>query len=172
MTEKIKIFTKLPSTEPHKLKNLNPILSFHWNNLKGEEIFTGAENPLSSLKILLSPAEADWFILPMHWTYYLWNEKVSMGEAKELANLARVHKKHLIVWFNGDSVPVIPFENAIVFLPDILRSKAKENQRACPVFVPDPLSIVSPPDDLYRSKSSKPNIGFCGYAEITPSCIC
>ena len=163
MTNKLKIYTEVSSFLLGKSKNLSPLLSFHWDNLSQKEIFLGASNPLSPLTIT-SPEEADWFVLPMHWSYYLWNKKANMGEAIHLAKLARIYKKQLIVWFKGDLVPVVPFENAFVFLPGLVKYSAKKNQYACPVFVQDPMPIYGADKILYRPKQAKPSVGFCGYA--------
>jgi hypothetical protein len=101
----------------------------------------------------------------MHWTYYLRNNKNKMSEADRLANLAAKHGKKIIVWFKGDLMPVVPYENALTFLPGIVQSKAKPNQRACPVFVDDPILKFKDKQFFYRKKSDKATVGFCGYAE-------
>jgi hypothetical protein len=110
-------------------------------------------------------------MLPMHWSYYLWNLKAKMGEAFRLAELAQEHQKNVIVWYSGDLVPIIPFENTLVFLPGIVKSKARQNQRACPAFIDDPEPIFRNAHDQYRKKQEKPSIGFCGYASEHPAKI-
>ena len=166
MSEKPKIYTDVSSLTQNNLKNLNPLLSFHWSNLDEKAILSGKSRENSPLKLVSDPQEAEWFILPMHWTYYLWNGKARMNEAVRLAELAKKNQKKMIVWFRGDLMPVVPFENAAVFLPGIVKSIAKPNQQACPVFIEDPLPNFSQGKIFYREKKQKPTIGFCGYAEI------
>lgn len=166
MNSGLKIYTDLSKIESNHLKNLNPILSFHWNKLELAEIIADQNNSASPLTLTKNPAEADWFVLPMVWSYYLWNDKAKLAEAAELAELAQNYGKKIIVWYKGDLVPILPFENAVLFLPGMLRSKLKRNQRACPVFVDDPAAHFGRETTLFREKKDKPSVGFCGYASI------
>ncbi len=166
MNSGLKIYTDVSTFEQKSLKNLNPILSFHWSDLDLDEILKGQNNADSPINLTTEPAEADFFVLPMFWSYYLWNDKAKLSEALELAKLARKHGKQVIVWYKGDLIPIIPFENSIMFLPGMLRSRFQPNQRACPVFVNDPAPLFGREKILYREKKDKPSIGFCGYASI------
>lgn len=166
MNSGLKIYTDLSKFEQRNHKNLNPILSFHWSGLDSSEIPDGKNNPASPITLTTEPEEADYFVLPMFWSYYLWNDKAKLKEALELAKLARKHGKQVIVWYKGDLIPVIPFENSILFLPGMLKSNLQPNQRACPVFVNDPAPVFGRDRILYREKNDKPSIGFCGYASI------
>lgn len=162
---KVNIFTDFSFLTDSQLKNLSPILSFHWDGLRTDAIFANQANPHSPFLITADPSEADFFVLPMHWSYYLWNDKAKMDDAIRLAELARSLKKKIVIWFKGDLVPVIPFDNAIVFLPGAIRSRAAEFQRAGPVFIYDPELIGSRNGTpQYREKSDRPSVGFCGYA--------
>lgn len=162
----VKIYTDLSKVEPKKLKNLNPVLSFHWSGFDFSEIPYGKDEKTSPTVLTNDPGEADFFVLPMFWSYYLWNEKAKLEEALGFAKLAREHGKQVIVWYKGDLIPVIPFENSILFLPGMLKSKIQPNQRACPVFVDDPAPVFGQEKISYREKKEKPSIGFCGYASI------
>ena len=162
--QKLFVYTDSSSVTEQGLKNLNPLLSHHWKGLDIDAIRSGICEPSSTLKVISDPAEADWFLLPMHWSYYLWNDRSNMPEAARLANLAGQHNKRLLIWFKGDLVPIIPFDNAVVFLPGMIRSKARPNQKACPVFIDDPLPKFANGDPPYRKKQSRPSVGFCGYA--------
>ncbi len=165
MTGKFKIFTESTSLTDPQLKNLSPILSFHWMGLRTDEIFENRSNPDSPFAITNDTSEADIFVLPMHWSYYLWNSKAKMDEAIQLAELAREAKKKIIIWFKGDLVPRIPFENAVIFLPGAIKSRAEKDFRACPVFIDDPDPVFRHDGFVqYRNKSAKPSVGFCGYA--------
>lgn len=162
--DKLRIYTDISVVAEGNLKNLTPPLSFHWRNLDRNAISAGESDPDSPFCVTTDPSEADWFMLPMIWSYYLWDGKANMGEAVHLAKLAGKYQKKVIVWHKGDLVPVIPFDNAIVFLPGMVKSKAKSNQRACPVFIDDPVPIYLRGRPLYGEKKDKPTVGFCGYA--------
>lgn len=164
----MKIYTDFSYLTPNNRKNLSPLLAFHWNNLEHEAIFAGESNPASVFDLKSCPAEADWLVLPMHWTYYLWNDKANMGQAASLAEVASKHKKPLVVWYKGDLLPIVPFENTVVFLPGMIGSEAKPNQLACPAFVKDPAPAFSSDKVLYREKKDKPTVGFCGFASSNP----
>jgi Exostosin family len=166
MNSELKIYTDVSNLEQADLKNLTPILSFHWSNLDLKEILAGKYDADSPLILTTKPDEADFFVLPMHWSCYLWNKKAAFSEATKLANVAEKHQKQILVWYKGDLVPFVPFDNAIVFLPGMLRSNPKQNQRACPVFVDDPALRFSQNDNSYRQKQAKPSVGFCGYAAV------
>jgi hypothetical protein len=162
--QKVFVYTDSTSITEQNLKNLNPLLSYHWGGLDTEAIREGVCDPSSPFAVTAEPAAADWFMLPMHWSYYLWNARANMPGAVSLANLAREYQKQILIWFKGDLVPIVPFDNAVVFLPGMIRSKARPVQRACPVFIDDPLPKFGNGDTLYRNKHSRPSVGFCGYA--------
>ena len=102
--------------------------------------------------------------LPMHWSYYLWNGKIRMKEAFKLADLAAKYGRRVIVWYKGDLIPRVPFENALLFLPGPRRSKMNSGQRACPVFVSDPVQRMPELGSEPSKKFDAPSVGFCGYA--------
>ena len=150
-----------------KLKNLSPLFSFHWQGLAKEEILSGKFNESSPLRLTDDPSDANFFALPMHWSYYLWNGKAKMHEAFQIAGVAEKHGKKLIIWFKGDLVPIIPFRNSILFLPGAVRARLKENYRACPVFIDDPELTYGKAEARFREKSERPLVGFCGYGSIS-----
>lgn len=90
-----------------------------------------------------------------------------MHEALGFAELARQFGKSVIVWFKGDLVPIIPFNNNVLFLPGIVRSRMSPNYRACPVFIDDPMSKFGNHPVRYRRKKERPSVGFCGYGSIS-----
>jgi hypothetical protein len=166
MNKPIKIYTDpIPLTDIN-LKDLSPILSYHWAGRSATEILSGEFSLSSNFEIVNQPNDADFFVLLMHWSYYLWNGKAKMREAIELAELASQFNKRVVVWFKGDLVPKIPFENNILLLPGIIRSRMKPNYVACPVFVDDPSPTFGNEKTQYRQKSAKPTVGFCGYGTI------
>lgn len=168
MSEFVKIYTDLTPLGEGRLKNLSPIFSFHWQGLDKSQIFSGEFNNNSPFRLTANPEDADFVALLMHWSYYLWNGKEKMHEAFELAEMANLHAKPVVVWFKGDLVPTIPFENSITLLPGIVRKTMKDNHRACPVFIDDPKPVYCNRENRLREKTEKPLVGFCGYGSIGP----
>lgn len=164
MTLQITAYTDLARVAKATRKNLNPILDFHFSGMEPPAIEAGRSNPASPIRLTRDPTEADYFILPLHWTCYLWNGKREMPSALKMAELADRHGKKVIIWFKGDLVPRMPFNNYILFLPGLVRSKQKKNHIACPVFVDDPQPTFGMRNGLVRSKTEIPTVGFCGYA--------
>lgn len=167
MCPQFTIYTDISSLTESHLKNLSPLLSFHWKDLSLKAIVAGESSPASPLILTNKVENSDWVALPMHWTYYLWNQKERMAEASVLAKLALENEKHLIIWFKGDLVPEIPFDNARVFLPGLIRSRANSSQIACPVFIDDPEPIWRGANPRIREKSERPTVGFCGYGSLS-----
>ena len=166
MSDPISIYTDTDAIANGQLKNLSPILSSYWYGLSKEDILRGAGGPQTGLIVTKTPHDADFFALPMHWSYYLWNGKANIGEAMRLSDLAARHNKQVIVWHKGDLAPLIPFENSLLFAPGLNRSHFTASQRACPVFIDDPLPLYGHGRKPYRNKASKPSVGFCGFAAM------
>lgn len=164
MERKVVAFTDLEQAASTGRKNLSPLLDFHFLGSDLGVIESREANPASPIRLTGDPAEAEYFILPKHWTCYLWNEKRDLPEAMKMAELADRYGKPVIIWFKGDLVPRIPFDNYLIFLPGIVRSSRKEKHIACPVFVDDPLPKYGTPNGLVRQKTELPTLGFCGYA--------
>jgi hypothetical protein len=159
-----KIYTVASSQQLEDQKNLIPPFQHHWHALAKDEIRAGKGSSDPSFEITTVPEESDWFALPMHWSYYLWNGKARMKEALELAELAARHGRRVIVWYKGDLIPRIPFENYFLFLPGPRRSRMNSKQQACPVFVSDPAERISGIAVEPAKRSDAPSVGFCGYA--------
>ncbi len=153
-----KIYTLVSSEQLEDRKNLIPPFQYHWRGIGTDESSGGNGNSVPSFKITSIPDESDWFALPMHWSYYLWNGKIRMKEAFKLADLAAKYGRRVIVWYKGDLIPRVPFENALLFLPGPRRSKMNSGQRACPVFVSDPVQRMP---ELGSEPSKKFDVAFC-----------
>lgn len=162
MTQKVRAFTDLARAANAARKHLSPILDFHFLGM--EDFETGVGNTESAVQLTKDPAEAEYFILPLHWTCYLWNGKREMPAALEMAELADRYGKRVIIWFKGDLVPRVPFENYVLFLPGIVRSRQKKNHIPCPVFIDDPKPKFRARTTSLRPKNEVPTVGFCGYA--------
>lgn len=117
-------------------------------------------------RLVSQPVEADLFALPRVWGAYRWRSR--MHEAAELAELARVWCKPLLVWHTGDLNPIVPFQHAIVFQQGLERSRTYSNRFLAPAFIEDPAMTVSSGEAVVRKKSPKPTVGFCGYGAAHP----
>lgn len=120
-------------------------------------------NPTSPFQLVAKPEEADLYLLPYEWNYYLWHHSVK--KACDFGREAERHGKEILVWFRGDWPPVVPMSNAVTFQSALYRSRLRPHQRAAPYFIPDPLPKYSGGRLVIRRKREKPVIGFCGYAE-------
>lgn len=165
--EQMKIYVDSSTVTDSNIKNLSPLFSFHWSGLDASNICSGKQNPDSRIVISHDIARSDWAALPMHWTYYLWNKKAKMPEADAIAKLASDNGKGLIVWFRGDLVPIVPYANAEVFLPGMIRSRSTPRQHACPVFINDPRPVWGSNKETIRHKGERPVVGFCGYGSLS-----
>ncbi|REJ78535.1 MAG: hypothetical protein DWQ47_03530 [Acidobacteria bacterium] len=163
----MKFFVDYSALRKGKIKNLIPILKFHWLGLDKQAIFSGRTNPDSRIELTEDPREANFVLLPMHWSYYLWNDKENFTDAEAAAELAARFNKNVVVWYQGDLVPKVPFDNAIVFLPGIVGNET-EQLRACPVFIDDPSEDFGRRSEIYRSWKETPEIGFCGFSASGP----
>lgn len=164
MTHTVVAYTDLNEAVQAERKNLSPILDTYLRELGGMPGDSECTTPASRIRLTQDPSEAEYFILPKHWTCYLWNGKRDMSDAMKMAELADRFGKPLIIWFKGDLVPRIPFDNYVLFLPGIVKSTQKANHISCPVFIDDPQPRFGQPDKLFREKNGKPTLGFCGYA--------
>lgn len=165
----IVIFTDRKLVACSARKNLSPLLDFHFEAFDQHSIKAGASKHQSPFRLTEHPVEADYFVLPLHWTCYLWNKRKEMPSAIEMAELAARYGKELLIWFKGDLVPRIPFDNYVLFLPGIIRSRQRANHIACPVFIEDPQPRFGTFNAVVRPKSKIPTVGFCGYADSSPA---
>jgi hypothetical protein len=108
------------------------------------------------------PASADFFVLPMVWSYYLWHGR--MEQARAMAREAAGHGKLLLVWHTGDLDPVLPFDNVMLFHAGPERSRQRPHHFAAPAFIEDPLPRHAGRHVTLRQWQSRPVVGFCGYA--------
>lgn len=164
LNNQVKIYTDVSVIKAENRKNLAPPLLFHFGKREIPASHCLDHDIESTLTFCNDPEDADLFMLPMHWSYYLWNRREKMHEADRLAKFAKLFDKRVIIWHKGDLVPIIPFDNSLVFLPGIIKSRSRSNQLACPVFVEDPAPNFGQYHVKYREKSVKPLVGFCGYA--------
>ena len=109
------------------------------------------------LEIVKEPQAADYFLLPHD---YFWAMKE--GEyLKQFIFLAERHRKKIIIFTHTDFDDDIPVANSIIFRTSQYRYKKKPNEIIMPAYVED---LAGERPVLFRHKSNKPVIGFCGWA--------
>ncbi len=142
-----------------------PLLVPFWGRIKEDDHLDGdrfeeyAQNGKNYFSIV-SPQEADAFLLPGEWVPRNDNEL-----AHQLTVLAKKFNKPLIIFFNSDSDENIPIENAIVFRTSFYNSSRKPNEFALPGWSIDFLKAYSGGRIVLREKQKKPVIGYTGYID-------
>src|SRR5437588_10391809 len=105
-------------------KNINPIVAYAVEQSVGEQ---------NSRAILVQdPKHADFFVLPMIWSFYLWRKRTS--ETAEFARDAAALGKQVLIWHGGDLEPFLPFQNAALFLSAPDQKSKLRDQFAAPRF--------------------------------------
>ena len=107
---------------------------------------------------LVSPHEADVFVFPCEWSK-------EFTEVKAMAELAKLHGKKLLIFFNSDSDEEIEIENSIIFRTSFYKSSKKANEFALPGWSNDYLQVYSSGRIQLRNKNELPKIGYAGYTD-------
>ncbi|MEZ5399806.1 MAG: exostosin family protein [Bryobacteraceae bacterium] len=121
------------------------------------------DNSNSPFVLVAEPSEADVFVLPYEWSYYVFEGRT--GEAKALAAKARQYGKKVWAWHRGDLPPRIPLENCFSCQSALYRSRWTERQIPSPFFIDDPLPSHCGSELKLRQKRERPTVGFCGYGD-------
>ena len=96
---------------------------------------------INYLTIVESPENADYFLLPFIWDYYLRNKIIS--QAISLIKISSQLNKRILIWVTGDNYCQLPlFENIIGLYTSIYRSKTSEKEISLPVIIRDPLQLM------------------------------
>lgn len=162
----MKLYVDIADCAAANPTSLNPVLAFHWDGVPVEEREAAKGSPSSPFTLVDNPEDADLFVLPREWNYYLWHGK--RDEAEALAERARKCDKRILIWFRGDLSPVIDLPNAVVFKSAMDRSRRKAHEYAAPYFIDDPARTDAGAAITVRTMGSRPVVGFCGYAAVNP----
>lgn len=122
------------------------------------ERYARLEEPV--VELTASPEEADIFVVPHNY-----NLLVSKADfLRSFEALSEEHGKSVIIFFPGDSAAEVPVKNAIVFRNSQYRSRLRSNEIMMPGYVEDLGKGLPLKPREKRPSSSKPVIGFCGWA--------
>ncbi len=114
-------------------------------------------------KLVNEIENADYFMLPGVWNYYVENHKIRI--AGELVKQAQDHNKKTIIFSSGDYTANIPFKDCIVIQLSGFKSRDGINGNkflAFPTFIDDYLNVHFQEEFVNRNFEKKPVIGFCG----------
>lgn len=117
-----------------------------------------------AFQVVDSPAQAELFLLPLIWNYYL-NNKVFMAEREKELALSLGHR--LIVFSRGSFTANIPFSGSTVFENSCYASRSDPDRNrvfSLPFFIDDYLHLYCQGKVHLREKEHTPVIGFCGNA--------
>ena len=121
---------------------------------------------LNSKDLILSksPRDADGFVLPLTWNYYLERNQDNM--AISIIKSYKKWKKPIYTWNTGDFSLKIPKGEFIVFKHDCYNSLLRVNEIPYPVIIRDPLEYLRMSKINILLKQDKPKVGFCGVSEL------
>lgn len=105
--------------------------------------------------------EADVWILPMTWNYYIEQNRIDI--ARSVAEEGTGRGKKVIAFSTGDFTANVPFKGLTIFEASVYRSR-NTGAQAMPVFIEDYLEKYCGGRLVLREKQSKPVVGFCGQA--------
>jgi len=139
-----------------------PLLYPFWGSLKEEHLDSDRYSDYCSVGTsifrLTTLQEADALLLPGEYVF-------GSQEALEMVELAKLHGKKLLVFFNSDSDKDIPLDNTIIFRTSLYSSKKKPNEFAVPGWSSDFLKTHFRGQTQIRDKHDIPVVGYTGYID-------
>ena len=103
------------------------------------------------------PEEADYFLIP-HNFFYIKDQNY----INQFIQLSKKYSKKIIIFSYGDSDANINVSNSIIFRTSQYAYKKKPNEIIMPAIADD---LLGERGLILRNRSSKPVVGFCGWAE-------
>ena len=137
-----------------------------WNDKPYETRLQQYGSRASQFVAVDSPSDADLYLLPLTWNYYLEQDVVHLV-ADEVERSAEAG--HQLVIFNaGDFTANLPFSNVTLFEASSYASRRNSRKNhifALPAFILDYLHLYCHGQIQFREKQVVPVIGFCGQAD-------
>ena len=139
-----------------------PLLDYYWgsSNLgvkrsgdKAIELFNK-----QFFNLVENPKEAHYFMIPHNYFYIK-----TPGYLDDFIKLSKEYNKKIIVFSYGDSDADINIPNSIIFRTSQYAYKKKENEIIMPAIADD---LLGEGRVAIKNKSSKPTVGFCGWASF------
>ena len=163
---KLKVFTDPSHYDPQQRWYLHSILKAQWNNRSVEERLQIYGKVAMLFEIVDDIANADIYLLPMNWNYYLKFNKVHL--ATEFAHKVAQHGHQVVVCSEGDFRVRFPFDNAIIFQTSLDRSQLLPDEYAMPPIIEDNVDLHLNGQPKFRPKREVATVGFCGHATTNP----
>jgi len=148
----MKIFCPDLDTDDPNKKNLNPIIKY---------ILLNKDN--STLRFANGFADADMVTAAYMFSVY-YNRK-DAGKIADWARQAKQNRIKVFIWHKGDLDPV-PIDNAVYLQTSVDRSKRGGIRISVPFFNDDPILNIYDGDSGPHEYTDKPEIAFCGYADM------
>lgn len=161
----MKIYTDISHYQPEKRAELFPVLKPYIGkaaDFTNEASLVQYGFTLDRYTLVTSGEEADLWVLPMSWNYYV-NSKQLAQATSFLAKAAELNKKVLSFTSGDYGVKVPYYKHLIVYRQSGNRSRLPETHKGMPVFITDPLQKhFQRETPIFRPYESMPVIGFCG----------
>jgi hypothetical protein len=107
--------------------------------------------------------DADVAVLPTPWSRVI-ESAAARSLANQFAATARAGRKPTVLFFNSDSTEAVPLADSLVFRTSLYRSRRRPNEFALPAWSEDFLERHLSGKLPIRKKTSRPTVGFCGFA--------
>lgn len=136
-----------------------------WNDKTYETRLQQYGSRASQFVAVDSPGDADLYLLPLTWNYYLEQDAVHLVAYEVEKSADAGHR--LVVFSTGDFTANFPFHNVVLFEACSYASRRNSSQNrifALPAFIPDYLNLYCHGQIQFREKQTVPVVGFCGQA--------
>ena len=136
-----------------------------WNDKPHETRLQQYGSRASQFIVVDSPSDADLYLLPLTWNYYLEQDIIHLV-ADEVERSAEAGHQ-LVIFSGGDFTANLPFSNVALFEASSYasrRNSSKNNIFALPSFIHDYLNLYCHGQVQFREKQAVPVVGFCGQA--------
>ncbi len=164
----MKIYSCFRTYKEEDRYNLNNIIKSLWNERSNEERKQVYGNWVELFEYTPDIAQADVCVLTYFWSHYV--ETDTVPEALAEVENAKAHNKRIIVFNGGDSPANLPFGDVILFESAGYRSDpGLRYHSAQPSYIADYLQDYCGGQLQIRQKNSKPVVGFCGQASLSPA---
>ena len=156
----LKLYTEINDLNTIKRKYLVDLLK----PLLPEKNFDKYDIKNVELILVTDKDEADYFVLPFSWNFYI--DKNNYSGAMALIKKAVKYNKKILIWVTGDYYYSLPKDSHIIglYLSPYL-SKQDMSIISLPSIIKDPLHKLELGQINLRELKGVPSIGFCGQAD-------
>ena len=122
----------------------------------------------NTVKLVENINESDIVLLPFEWrSRRQWGSRSAdrVKLANDMAEMAALQDKKLLIFFNNDSREEICVKNSLVLRTSVFRSSRGVNEYALPAWSVDFLNCYRHGALDIRNKVAVPTVGYCGYVD-------